>query len=51
MFSIAMLLMAVGVMFANRPIKGSCGGLNAIDGLTGACDICELRKKCKKMTA
>lgn len=31
--------MAVGVIFQNKPITGSCGGLNRI-GLDGKCEIC-----------
>lgn len=31
--------MAIGVVFANKPLKGSCGGLNKI-GIDGDCDIC-----------
>jgi len=31
--------MAVGVIFSNKPIKGSCGGLAAV-GIDGDCEIC-----------
>ena len=31
--------MAVGVIFSNKPIKGSCGGLANV-GITGECEIC-----------
>lgn len=32
-------LMAIGVLFGRKPIKGSCGGLNSL-GL-GDCEFCE----------
>lgn len=38
-FVIILSAMAVGVIFSNKPIKGSCGGLNNI-GLEGDCEIC-----------
>lgn len=47
-FTFVMLAMAVGVIVNNRAIKGSCGGLNDIDGLEGACDICEIKSQCKR---
>jgi|TARA_B110000285_G_C14972379_1_gene537220 hypothetical protein len=47
-FTIAMTAMAIGVIVNNRAIKGSCGGLNDIDGLEGACDICEIKQQCKR---
>ncbi|NOU21400.1 MAG: (Na+)-NQR maturation NqrM [Methyloglobulus sp.] len=39
-------LMAIGVMFGRRAIKGSCGGLNA-----GSCVCVEKCEKRKKMEA
>ncbi len=47
-FGLVMIAMAVGVILSNREIKGSCGGLNDIDGLEGACDICEIKEQCKR---
>lgn len=31
--------MSIGVIFGRKPISGTCGGLNALNG-GGACDIC-----------
>ncbi|MFT7558560.1 MAG: hypothetical protein ACI93R_000455 [Flavobacteriales bacterium] len=40
--------MSVGVIFANKPIKGSCGGMAAL-GLETECDVCGGDKtKCDK---
>ena len=46
-FMLVIAAMAVGVIFSNRKIKGSCGGLNSVDGLEGDCLLCS-NKKCDK---
>jgi len=42
----AMAVMAVGVIFGNRCLRGSCGGPDVIgpDGESLACDTCPHRK-------
>ncbi len=43
--------MSVGVIFANKPIKGSCGGMSAL-GIDTECDICGGDpKKCEEENA
>lgn len=37
---VVMVGMALGVIFSGRTIKGSCGGLNAIDG-ADHCLVCK----------
>lgn len=49
-FLLFVAAMAVGVIFSNRKIKGSCGGLNNVDGLEGECMLCN-NKKCEKSGA
>lgn len=40
--------MAVGVIFSNKPITGSCGGMSAL-GMEVACDVCKGDKsRCEK---
>lgn len=50
-FGLFLLLMSVGVIFAGKPIKGSCGGLGNIPGHEGksACELCRNpSEECKK---
>lgn len=44
---IAMLAMAVGVLFSDRCLRGSCGGPDVLgpDGESLNCDTCPLREK------
>lgn len=37
--AIVILLMSVGVLFGRKPVQGSCGGMNNIEGM-GDCEIC-----------
>ncbi len=44
-------IMAIGVIFQNKPIKGSCGGLATL-GMGMDCDICGGdRAKCDEVSA
>ena len=36
---LVVLMMSVGVLAGRKPVQGSCGGLNNIDGVA-ECDIC-----------
>jgi len=50
LMTIIVLIMSVGVILGRKPVSGSCGGLNQIDGL-GSCDICgNERNKCESVT-
>ena len=41
--------MSVGVIFQNKPIKGSCGGMAAL-GMVSDCEICSGdRMKCEEV--
>mgnify|MGYP003627711363 CR=1 FL=1 len=40
LLALVMVGMALGVMFAGKTIKGSCGGLNAISG-ADKCLVCK----------
>ena len=39
LIAFVMLIMSVGVLMGRKPVQGSCGGLNKIDGM-GECEIC-----------
>jgi len=49
---LAMLVMAVGVIFSNKCLRGSCGGPNAIgpDGQPMSCPTCTNKDKKEKST-
>lgn len=52
LFLVLFAAMAVGVIFSNKPIKGSCGGLNNIGLGSGECEICGgNREKCEEVNA
>ncbi len=38
--AVAILGMAIGVLFGRRGIMGSCGGLKTIQGLESHCPVC-----------
>jgi len=43
--------MSIGVIFANKPIKGTCGGMSTL-GFNTECDICGGDgNKCEKETS
>lgn len=39
LLTLVIAAMAVGVIFQNKPIKGSCGGMAAL-GMASDCEIC-----------
>ena len=43
---IVILAMAVGVIFSNRELKGSCGGLGRVMG--DSCMFCGKKEDCRK---
>jgi len=46
-FGFIMLVMAVGVIFSNRPLRGSCGGPTVLDpdGIPMTCPDCNCESK------
>ena len=46
LIALIMTAMALGVIFANKPIKGSCGGMATL-GIKDNCEICGgVKTKC-----
>ena len=45
-FSIVVLAMSVGYIFAGKKLQGSCGGLGKLMGKD--CDFCEKKDQCQK---
>ncbi len=47
LIGVAMLIMAVGVVFSNRCLRGSCGGPDVLgsDGEPLACETCPRRRE------
>lgn len=45
---ITCLLLSISVLRGGKPLKGSCGGVNAITGEEQECSICGSGKTCKK---
>ena len=43
-FSLLFAGMAIGVILANKPVKGSCGGI----GASGDCGLCGKSRQCRK---
>ncbi len=52
-FLLAFAAMAVGVLFSNRRIRGSCGGLAGLQDEQGRpmCDACSAPESCDRFTA
>ncbi len=49
LFAVVILIMSVGVIMGRKPVQGSCGGLNRIDGI-GECELCGGNKnKCDEI--
>ena len=37
--ALVLTIMSIGVLFGRKPVQGSCGGMNNIDGLK-ECELC-----------
>lgn len=43
---VCLIGMALGVIFSNKPLKGSCGGLGRVMG--NSCELCGKKEQCVK---
>lgn len=43
-FGIVLVAMAIGVIFSDKPLSGSCGGIGKLFGISG-CFVCEKKKR------
>lgn len=51
LIAIVVLIMSVGVLMGRKPVQGSCGGLNNIEGMSD-CEICGgSRLKCERVNS
>lgn len=51
LMAVVILIMSVGVLMGRRPVQGSCGGLNRIDGMS-ECELCGGdKKKCDDLAS
>jgi len=47
LIALVIIGMAVGVIFSNKPIKGSCGGVGKF-GIKSDCDVCGRADECER---
>ena len=51
LFTIVILIMSVGVLMGRSPVKGSCGGLSNVTGMT-ECELCGgSTSKCEELSS
>ncbi len=50
-FSLGVFALALGVIFSNKPLKGSCGGLNQVVGQSAKPCACGAPVSCQDISA